>query len=106
MSIVRMILGAAGILLIAGALYLVARGAPAAVLIGPGVVGILFIIGALFERAFYKNPVARAPGGGFVATPERFVDPSSGRMVEVHVKPATGERVYVDVGPAPPHEGQ
>jgi hypothetical protein len=35
-----------------------------------------------------------------VATPERFVDPTSGRTVQVYTKPETGERLYVDVDAA------
>jgi hypothetical protein len=103
--VLRIILAGLGIAAIAGALFAVARGAPFAVLIVPGIFGTVLIVGALYERVHYKSVLARAPGRGFVATPERFVDPSSGRLVEVHVKPATGERAYVDLGPAPPHEG-
>jgi hypothetical protein len=103
--VLRWIVGGLGVLIIAVAVTAVAFGAPKAILIAPSFIGLLFIVGVVFERAYYKTPLARAPGGGFVATPERFVDPSSHRLVEVHVKPATGERAYVDIGPAPPHDG-
>jgi hypothetical protein len=104
MPVLRVVLAGLGILMIAGAAFAVLEGAPYPVLIAPGIFGLIFIFGALYERVSYKTPLARAPGRGFVATPERFVDPSSGRLVEVHVKPATGERAYVDIGPAPTHE--
>jgi hypothetical protein len=104
MPVLRVILAGLGIAAIAGAAFAVVKGAPFPVLIAPGLFGVMFIFGALYERVSYKTPLARAPGRGFIATPERFVDPSSGRLVEVHVKPATGERAYVDIGPAPPHE--
>jgi hypothetical protein len=105
-SILRVILAGLGIVMITGAMVAIAKGAPFPVLIAPGIIGLMFVFGALYERVHYKTPLARAPGRGFIATPERFVDPSSGRLVEVHVKPETGERAYVDIGAAPPHEGR
>jgi hypothetical protein len=103
-TVLRLILGALGLLAIAGAVLAVWFGAPFPILVVPGIMGLVCILGALFERVHYKMAMATAPGGGFVATPERFVDPTSGRVVQVHVKSATGERAYVDVGPAPPHD--
>jgi len=105
MPVLRLFMIAFGVLMIAGAALSVVMGAPVPVLMVPGIFGLVFIFGALFERVHYKTPLVQAPRRGFVATAERFVDPSSGRLVEVHVRPATGERAYVDIGPAPPQEG-
>ena len=104
MPVLRWVLGGLGILIVAGGVTAVAAGAPVPVLIAPTIIGLIFVLGALFERVYYKVPMARAPGRGFIATDERFVDPSTGRLVEVHVKPETGERAYVDIGAAPPPE--
>jgi len=101
----RLILGALGLAMLAGAAVAIALGVPFPALVAPAIIGLVFILGAVFERVHYKTLMREAPGRGFVATPERFVDPTLGRMVEVHVKPATGERAYVDIGPAPPREG-
>jgi hypothetical protein len=41
---------------------------------------------------------ARAPGPGWVATAERFRDPTSGRVMRVWVDAVTGARHYVPDG--------
>jgi hypothetical protein len=60
-----------------------------------GVFGVLILIGTLFERHYRTR---RAKGGGWESTTERFVDPTSGKLVEVRYNPQTGERAYVEVG--------
>lgn len=66
--------------------------------------GAIFVFGILYERYAYKTIVDKIPEGkGWSRTPERFVDPKSGRTVTVYVKSVTGERVYVAEGlEAPP----
>jgi hypothetical protein len=59
-------------------------------LIGAALVG-----GILLERGRYKPAERQPPGGDWVATDERFVDPSSGEPVTVFYRPSTGERRYV-----------
>jgi hypothetical protein len=105
MPVLRLVIGAIGVIALGGALIGLVHGAPVPAMVMPALVGIFFLVGAFYERVHYKLLMRKAPGRGFVATPERFVDPASGRLVEVHVKPDTGERAYVDVGPAPPHAG-
>lgn len=60
-----------------------------------GVFGALILIGTFLER-HYRAP--RAAGRDWQTTGERFVDPTSGRLVEVRYNPQTGERAYVDAG--------
>ena len=55
--------------------------------------GILYLA-LRFERIRYKPLDAEAPPG-FAATPERFIDPSTGAEVQVWFDAATGERRYV-----------
>ena len=105
MPILRLILGALGLLMLVGAAIAARFGVPIPALLVPAGIGLVLIVGALFERVHYKMLTPRPPGRGWLATPERFVDPASGRLVEVHVRPETGERAYVDVGPAPPRAG-
>ena len=50
----------------------------------------------VLERRGYRPRVDHARGR-WQRTGERFVDPSSGRLVEVRYNPDTGEREYVDV---------
>lgn len=58
--------------------------------------GAMLVFGILYERYVYKTILDAVPAGkGWVRTPERFVDPKSGRTVTVFVKPLTGERAYV-----------
>ncbi len=49
-----------------------------------------------FERRKYGAASPGAPGPGWRATDERFVDDATGRMVRVWFDPATGERRYVE----------
>ena len=63
--------------------------------------GLALTVGILVERVIYKPLGSRPPGPGWTATGERFVDPTSGRLVRVFDKTATGERQYVDDGPPP-----
>jgi hypothetical protein len=64
-------------------------------------IGLVLTLGVLFERVHYKILASKTPGADWVITPERFVDPTSGRMVQVYTKPKTGERLYVDADAAP-----
>jgi membrane protein implicated in regulation of membrane protease activity len=52
----------------------------------------------LFERWRYRPQIDRRKGN-WRPTAERFVDPTTGRTVQVFYNPDTGERDYVDVAP-------
>ncbi len=51
----------------------------------------------LFERSGYRPRIDRTRGR-WLPTGERFVDPTTGHMVEVRYNPESGERDYVDLG--------
>lgn len=55
--------------------------------------GALLIIGIGFERMRY-NARARSNSGQWVATGEKFIDPTSGKLTEVYYNDKTGERSY------------
>jgi 4-amino-4-deoxy-L-arabinose transferase-like glycosyltransferase len=55
---------------------------------------ILFLV-LVFERFRYKAIDPSAPGPGFEASGERFIDPESGQPVDVWYNPDSGERRYV-----------
>ena len=56
----------------------------------------LVLIWLLFRRGGYKRDLLDAPPGkDWTFTAERFVDPSSGVMVEVWMNARSGERAYV-----------
>ncbi len=57
--------------------------------------GAILAGGVLVERWRYQPLADDRPGRDWQATPERFVDPESGRLVTVFFNPATGERRYV-----------
>lgn len=58
--------------------------------------GAIIVFGIVYERYGYKNILDHLPkGNGWSRTTERFVDPKSGRVITVYVKPITGERAYV-----------
>jgi len=58
--------------------------------------GSLILIGTLFERWRYKNRQA-STDGNWQVTGERFVDPESGREMEVLYDPDSGERRYREI---------
>jgi len=62
----------------------------------PTVVVAILLTGLVFENRRYKRVLDTAPGTGWQATGERFVDPDSGKLVAVFFNAATGERRYVD----------
>lgn len=55
--------------------------------------GVLILIGTFFEGRYRAR---RPTGSSWQRTAERFVDPVSGKLVEVRYNPKTGERAYVD----------
>jgi hypothetical protein len=57
--------------------------------------GAILAGGVLIERWRYQRLADNHPGRDWQATPERFVDPETGRLVTVFFNPATGERRYV-----------
>lgn len=63
----------------------------------------MIIVGAVLIVSTYLEPiygklVSRPPlSGGWRPTGEKFVDPASGKPVEVWFDPDTGERRYVDI---------
>ena len=58
--------------------------------------GIILVSAVLFERKRYRTQVDRSQGH-WQPTGERFVDPTTGRLMEVSYNPATGERDYREV---------
>ncbi len=55
-----------------------------------------FLIWFAFRKGGYKRvPLDAPPGPDWVATDERFVDPSSGETLAVWFDPKSGERAYV-----------
>ena len=58
--------------------------------------GVLIVGGILFERSHYRPSVDRTHGS-WQTTGERFVDPTTGRLMEVRYNPQTGDRDYVPV---------
>jgi hypothetical protein len=88
---------ALGILYLVGAVVLFAK-SPGGLIVG----GYLVIVGALligsivFERQRYR-PRRKSAQGASEPTGERFIDPTSGRLMEVRFDPSTGAREYVDV---------
>jgi len=59
--------------------------------------GLALTLGVIFERIRYKPQLPQRPGPGWEATGERFVDPATGRLVEVYCRRSDGERLYVEV---------
>jgi hypothetical protein len=89
-----------GIVLVAIAALAVILAAPIPAIAWPGVLGLLLVIGTIFERVRYKAVAPTPPlGPDWVETAERFRDPASGRWVQVYFQPTTGERSYVEIPP-------
>lgn len=58
--------------------------------------GLVLLLAVLFERWRYARH-AETGSGEWKETDERFVDPESGRLMQVFYQPATGERRYEPV---------
>lgn len=58
--------------------------------------GVVIFAGVVFERWRYRKK--DSPGVNWQPTGERFADPQSGEIVEVHYDPDSGERRYVRSG--------
>jgi hypothetical protein len=83
--------------LIIAAVLLVVVQAPLVVVIYLAVSGALFTGAILFERRGYR-PNVDATRGRWQLTGERFVDPTTGKLMEVRYNPETGERDYIERG--------
>lgn len=60
--------------------------------------GSLVVIAVLFERRRYR-PRTDSTLGAWQRTGERFIDPTSGQLMEVFYNRTTGERDYRTVAP-------
>jgi len=63
----------------------------------PLAAGVLLLLGTLFEGRY--RPRARSGSAGWEPTGERFIDPGTGKLVDVVYNPQTGEREYKEVPP-------
>src|SRR5215831_15616657 len=89
-----------GIVLIAIAAIAALVAAPVPAIAWPAGIGLLLVIGTIFERVRYKDVSPTPPlGPGWVETSEKFRDPATDRWVQVYFKPETGERSYVEIPP-------
>lgn len=62
--------------------------------------GAVILLGTLFEARRYRARISSPTG--WQDTDERFVDPTTGHLMQVRFNPGTGERDYVDLGPGKP----
>ncbi len=93
----RLVILAVGVALLAGAVVLYVAQGPLFGVAYLGASGTLMVIaGVLFARGRYRSSVDRGHDR-WQSTGERFVDPTSGRLMEVRYDPETGERDYVEV---------
>jgi len=106
MRVVIAIVGA--VLFLGGVALLILGGDAAAAGISPLLIGGVALIAVVLERQRYRSAAAdpshspAGPGGGepngvpagFRPTEERFVDPTSGRVMRVFVDERSGERRY------------
>jgi hypothetical protein len=58
----------------------------------PLAAGVLLLLGTLFEGRY--RPRVRSGNEGWEPTGERFIDPGTGKLVDVVYNPQTGEREY------------
>jgi hypothetical protein len=60
------------------------------------IVGAVLIASIVFERQRYR-PRGNSAQDSWEPTGERFIDPTSGKLMEVRFDPTTGSREYVEV---------
>ncbi len=70
------------------------------------IVGGAITAGTLLERVIYKPLLREKPGAGWTKTAERFIDPDTGKAVDVFYNPSTGERQYVADQPEKKAQGR
>ncbi|MBV8634874.1 MAG: hypothetical protein JO002_10325 [Burkholderiaceae bacterium] len=58
--------------------------------------GAILFLATLFERWRY-GANAKREGEGWLVTDERFIDPESGKLMQVYYQASTGERRYEPV---------
>ena len=92
----RLVVLAAGVALLVGAAVLYAAYGPGIGVIYCGAIGVIIVAGILIERDRYRTGADRGHDR-WQSTGERFVDPTSGRLMEVRYDPESGERDYVEV---------
>ncbi len=95
MSPLRILLGTYGVACLAGAAYLLWRGVSGWTSLAVAYLvfnGALIMMAAVLRSRRYK---AKAGADGpWQPTGEKFVDDTSGQLVEVYVNPTTGDRKY------------
>jgi hypothetical protein len=79
-----------GLCVIAGLLWLVSPSHGGLFLI---IVGLLIVASLFFEGRYRAGKVG---AGAWEPTGEKFIDPGTGKLVEVDYDPQTGERRYRD----------
>jgi hypothetical protein len=63
----------------------------------PLCIGGALLLGTLFEGRY--RPRVRSSTGSFEPTGEKFIDPGTGKLVDVVYNPKTGEREYKETPP-------
>jgi len=61
------------------------------------ILGCLIVVTAIAEPVYGKLTARPPLSGAWRPTGEKFVDPATGKPVEVWFEPKTGERRYVDI---------
>lgn len=87
---------AAALLLAAGVVLMIAVNR---LFVQLAVSGAVILAGVLFEARRYQRRTRAT--SGWQMTEEKFLDPTTGHLMQVRYNPATGERDYVDLGPRP-----
>ncbi len=60
------------------------------------IIGAVVLVAVIFESSRYRPKIDRN-AAGWEPTGERFVDPTSGKLLEVRYNPTNGERDYTEV---------
>ena|SRR5579875_3137538 len=90
-----------GVLLLAAAAGIILIGWPRPLALDLAIGGLIIMGSVVIERYVYRPTIDRRRGR-WEQTGERFVDATTGRLIEVYYNPDTGQRDYRDVGPAQP----
>jgi hypothetical protein len=108
-QVIRIVIAIFGAVAFAVGLLIISAGGESAFAgIWPLIIGGGLLIAAVLERQRYRSEATErsrgptGPGGGepeplpsqFQPTDERFVDPTTNRVMRVYVDPRTGERRY------------
>ncbi len=95
-TVLRAIAALIGVALVVWSVTLYTHGSDAGAAAVITIEGVLIVVGVVFERRRYQ-PKIEPSTDRWQTTDEKFIDPGTGKLMQVLFDPKTGERNYIEV---------